>query len=749
MRRSEHSPHPACRRLSEGAHAIVYAQAIEFLVSLGEPRMGHEVLALAMDAGGTMTDTFIVDKAGNFVIGKAPTTPWDESEGFIESAQDAFAQWALDEQAAFAQFEIAVYAGTTMLNTLLTRTGRRIGLITSKGFEDILLMEQGRQVWSGYSHADRLHSATHVHNQPLIPRRRIRGVSERTDMFGEVAIPLYEADARVAAEEVLAQELQGLAICFLHSYANPHNEQRMEAICREVMAARGLSLPIYLSSHIRPVIRENQRVNATTIEAYAADPVRKQLHNVEGSAVQRGYRKQVTTMLAYGGLANIRHPRLHETLISGPIGGMLGAKYISQLLGEKNVLAVDMGGTSYDFGLITNGSFNLNNEPEIARFRLALPSIELDSIRGGAGLYVSVDPITNRIIMGPEGAGANPGPVCFDRGNLRPTITDCLAINGYLNKDNFLGGKVKLNLPAAKRELQSQIAAKLDLEVHAAADGILKLWLQMAQDATKRAIHVRGGDVADYVLMGYGGAGPLVLAGVSHKEPFKSVVTFPFAAAFSAFGCTTTDYSHRYTRSSLFSVAHNAEASAKVTVAKGLTALWHNLEAEARESFEREGMELAKIRYTRIAFVRYGGQLDEVEVPYDRDWQGAPEDVDHLLDLFEDLYTKMYAKAAKHPKAGYAILQVALVASIETRKPELPLFPEQGPTPSPAAQRGRREVYVNGQWQSAAIFDIDSLQPGNIIDGLAMLEHPATTLLVPARRRARVDGRKFIWLENV
>lgn len=711
--------------------------------------MTREVLALAMDAGGTMTDTFVVDTAGNFVIGKAPTTPWDESEGFIESSQDAFLQWGIDERTAFSQFEVAIYAGTTMINTLLTRTGRRIGLITSKGFEDILLMEQGRQVWSGYSYADRLHSATHVHNQPLIPRRRVRGVSERTNMFGAVAIPLYENDARVAAEELLAQDLQGIAVCFLHSYANPHNEKRMEAICREVLREKGIEIPIYLSSYVRPVIRENQRVNATTIEAYAADPVRQQLHNVENSAVTRGFRKQMTTMLSYGGLANIRHPRLHETLISGPIGGMLGAHYIAKLIGAPNVLAVDMGGTSYDFGLITNGTFNLNNEPEIARFRLALPSIELDSIRGGAGLYLSVDPITNRIILGPEGAGANPGPVCFERGNQQPTVTDCLAINGFLNKDNFLGGKVKLNLLAAQKELKTQIADKLRLNVHDAAEGIIKLWLQTALDATRRAIQVRGGDVADYVIMGYGGAGPMVLAGVSEGQPFKGVVTFPFAAAFSAFGCTTTDYSHRYTRSSLFSIKHHADTATKEAMAKGLTELWSQLEAEARESFVSEGMDLAKVEYKRVAFVRYGGQLDEVEVPFARPWQGTAGDIDHLLDSFEDLYTKMFAKAAKYSKAGYAVFQVALVASIETRKPEFPVYPERGLTPPAAAKKGERNLYVNGKWRKADIYDMDVLEPGNVINGLAILEHPATTLLVPATRRARVDGRKFIWLENL
>ena len=710
--------------------------------------MERHVLAMAMDAGGTMTDTFVVDSEGNFVIGKAPTTPWDEAEGFVESSQDAFRQWGLEERAAFSQFEVAVYAGTTMLNTLLTRTGRRIGLITSKGFEDILLMEQGRQVWSGYTHADRLHSATHVHNQPLIPRRRVRGVSERTDMFGDIAIKLYEDDARVAVRELLAQKLEGIAVCFLHSYANPHNEQRMEAICREIMAEQDVDMPIYLSSHIRPVIRENQRVNATTIEAYAADPVRRQLHSVEDRARNLGFRKQLTTMLSYGGLANIRHPRLHETLISGPIGGMLGAHYIAQILGEKNVLAVDMGGTSYDFGLITNGTFNLNNEPEIARFRLALPSIELDSIRGGAGLFLSVDPITRRIVMGPEGAGANPGPVCFDRGNLQPTVTDCLAVNGYLNKDNFLGGKVKLNIPLAKARLESEIASQIGLNVHDASNGILKLWLQQAQEATKRALHVRGGDFADYVIMAYGGAGPLILAGVSENQPFKGVVTFPFAAAFSAFGCTTTDYSHRYTRSSLFALSHKADRAAQEAVGRGLSELWANLEDEAHESFEREGMDLGKVQYRRVAFVRYGGQLDEVEVPFDRAWTGSAEDVDHLLDLFEERYTKMFAKAAKYPKAGYAIYQVALVASIETRKPEFPIFPDQGVIPPAAAFKGERDVYIDGKWYKAGIYDMEAMLPGNIINGLAILEHPATTLLVPLNRRARMDNRKFVWLEN-
>ncbi|NQU04209.1 MAG: hydantoinase/oxoprolinase family protein [Syntrophaceae bacterium] len=710
--------------------------------------MSRDLLAIAMDAGGTMTDTFVVDAEGNFVIGKATTTPWDESEGFVESSQDALGQWDVDENKAFTQFEVAVYSGTTMINTLITRTGKNIGLVVNKGFEDILLIEQGRQVWSGYSHPDRVHAVTHVHNEPLVPRKRVVGVSERTDMFGKVVIPLYENDARKAVEYLLNEEVEAIAICFLHSYANPVSEERMESICKEVMGAHDVSIPVYRSSKVQPVIRENQRVNATVIEAYAADPVRAQLHKIENSATKRGFRRQMTTMLSYGGLANIRHPRLHETLVSGPIGGIMGAQYLAKILNKNNVLAVDMGGTSYDYGIINRGRLQLTNEPEIARFKLNLPSIELNSVRGGAGLYVTVDPVTNRIVMGPEGARSYPGPVCFGHGNETPTITDCLAVNGYLNKDYFLGGKVILDLDAAHQALKRCVAEPLGLPVQEIADGIIQLWLHDAKEVTKRAIHLRGGNVADYTLMGYGGAGPLVLAGISEGLAFNSVVTVPFAAAFSAFGCTVPDYSHRYTKSCLLAIPYRADQSSKGGVGGALKVFWDELQKEANTSFEEEGMDLQDIEYKRIAYIRYSGQLDDVEVAADGKWSGSSQDVDDIITSFENLYSEIFVKAAKYPQAGYTILQVALVASIKTKKPEFPRLPLSGPSPSAQAAKGTRKVYMDGDWNTANLFEMDLLEPGNVIEGLAIIEHPATTLVVPANRRARIDDRKFVWLEN-
>jgi acetone carboxylase beta subunit len=248
--------------------------------------------------------------------------------------------------------------------------------------------------------------------------------------------------------------------------------------------------------------------------------------------------------------------------------------------------------------------------------------------------------------------------------------------------------------------------------------------------------------------MGYGGAGPLVLAGVTEGLPFKGVLTFPFAAAFSAFGCTTTDYSHRYTKSCMLNVPYQADAKTLLRVGKSLNELWDELQREAVSSFEGEGMDTRLIEYQRIAFIRYGGQLDDIEVVVNDDWRNTAEDMEFLIHNFEDEYSKIYARAAKYPKAGYMIMQVALVASIKTVKPQFPVFPLSSTVPSPKASKGTRQVYVDGEWHTADLYEMDMLEPGNVVEGLAIIEHPATTLVVPATRTARMDERKFIWLEN-
>ncbi len=257
-------------------------------------------LVLGIDAGGTMTDTFIVDDEGNFEVGKAPTTPQDESVGFLESTQDAISYWGdMKPEELFPKLSVVLYSGTTMLNTLLSRRGQKVGLLVTNGFEDMLLMNRGL-IWAGYGYADTLHAVTHIHPEPLTPKRWIHGITERIDMFGESVIPLYEEEVRQATFELLEVGVDAVGICFLFSYLNPIHERRAREIVESVRREVGREIPVYLSSEIRPVMREQSRLNSLLIEAYAAAPVRQQLLRVQERIHDYGFPNPLQTVLSYG-----------------------------------------------------------------------------------------------------------------------------------------------------------------------------------------------------------------------------------------------------------------------------------------------------------------------------------------------------------------------------------------------------------------------------------------------------------------
>jgi N-methylhydantoinase A len=702
-------------------------------------------LVLGLDAGGTMTDTFLVAEDGSFALGKAATTVADESVGFMESAVDAAAQWGIAPERLFPELSVVLYAGTTMLNTLLTRTGNRLGLITTEGFEDAVQMGRGMQIWAGYSYADRLHAVTHVHPDPLVSRERIVGVTERIDMFGEVVLPLYDHEVIVAAKRLLGEHVDAICVSFLFSFVNPQHEARARELIRQVLAEHEVEVPIFLAHEIRPVLREQSRLNSTLIEAYAAAPARHQLFRVERSIRDRGFPRQLQTLLSYGGLANIRYPRLHETLVSGPVGGVLGAKFIGDIIGEQNIVVTDMGGTSFDIGVITQGVVPIDSEPVLARFKLSLPTIALDSIGAGSGTVVKVDPVTHRIELGPESAGSVPGPVCFDRGGRLPTVCDCDLVLGYLNPDNFLGGKVRLNRAKAEQALREQVTDVIGVDLYDGCEGIVRMLDEQARLTLQDLITSRGFDPSSYLLMAYGGSGPLHAAGYTSGLDFKAVLTFPFAAAFSAFGCTTADLLHRYSASVRIPF-HPEPTDEELAVADAeIIAVWDRLEVQACREFEEEGADTEGLSFSRFAMMRYAVQLDDIEV---RCHARPAAPAATLVQLFEDLYERINRRVAKYRKGGYLITEIGLFARIPTPKPQFPRQILDGREPPSAAHREAREVYVDGAWRQARVLEMDGLRPGNIVDGLAIIEHPMTTLLVPSGTSASMDDRGFLWLSK-
>ncbi|RLG53120.1 MAG: hydantoinase/oxoprolinase family protein [Thermoproteota archaeon] len=710
----------------------------------------RKVTCVASDAGGTMTDMFFVDEEGNFVIGKASTTPRDEFIGFWESMKDAAEQWGIDlekeSQKVLPSVEVISYAGTTMMNVLLTRLGDKIGLIVTKGQEDHLMHGRGRQSYAGYSYDDRLHTASHIHEPPLVPRRLVKGVTERVNMFGEIVIPLYEDEARQVVEELLEENVNSIAVSFLYSYLNPENERRMREIAQEVMKGRDREVPILLSSEISPIMREGSRINAVTLQAYGAEPVRKQLLSMEKRLRERGYKYPLQILLSTGGIARITYPRLIEAFFSGPIGGMMGARAISQTVGIPNLVCTDLGGTSFDVGLIIGGEYFYLREVEMGRMLFNIPTVWMDSIGGGTGEYIRIDPVTKRLIVGPESAGAEPGPVCYNMGNTIPTVMDCMLIMGWLNPNYYLGGKLPLHTKLAYDAIKEKLADPLGLDPYEVAEGAVNILSNRTREEVRTRLFARGLSPADFHLLIYGGAGPLLMAEISRGLPFKGIFTVWWAAAFSAFGVAGMDHIHRYNRSTSIYVPHGAGPEEKMRAGEILNEIWEDLEKIANKDLDEEGIPKDQRKFQQVAYLRYFLQLDDVETPSPVNRIKSPEEWDGLINSFEEIYSNVFGEGAKQPEAGYQILEAGLIATAPRVKPALRKRPVSGESPPQKAYKGRRRVFYHGEWHDAKIWEMELLEPGNVVEGMAIIEQPATTLVVPPDRKVRVDEWGFLWM---
>ncbi len=702
------------------------------------------------DAGGTMTDMFVVDEHGEFTIGKAESNT-EESISYWNALADATGYWGIECDKDAKRFlpgtEVMVYSGTTILNVLVTRTGRKLGLICTRGNESTLQHERAKSVCAGYAQADRLHQVAHIHNEPLIPRKLIRGVTERIDPMGQVVIPVYEHEVREATEHLLNKGVEGIVIWLLFSYLNPMHEMKVAGIVADVMEKKGVRVPVFLSSEVCPIWREVSRLNSTLLHAYAADQVGKRLLRIEDRLKSNGYRFPLQMVLSSAGLANIRYPRLHEATNSGPIGGIMGGQYLSHKLGIENLVCSDVGGTTLDVGLLMQGEPVILREVEMAHMLFNVPSVAVDSIGAGTGTYLRLQSETRRLEIGPGSAGYDPGPVAYDKGNETPTIMDCCLVTGILNPDYHLGGRVKLNKELAYDTIKRKLADPLGIDVYQFAEGAIDLLNLRMREHIRRSIEVRGFSPSDYHLVGYGGAGPMFLAGYTEGLPLKGVFTVPFASVFSAFGCTTTDVVHRYQKSLFIVIPPGSPEAMKTQIGYGINAGWEQLEQQALKDLQEEGIAADQVKLEQIAYVRYMGQLEDLEVdsPVPR---LSAQGLDRLLQEFEEKYARVYSRAASYAQAGFQIMEIGIRATAAKPKPVIKEYALDDVHPPAEALKGKRDVYTKREWQKASIYELDKLNPGNQVSGLAVIESPTTTILVPAGKRLRIDEYKVLWLEE-
>ncbi|SFI71267.1 hydantoinase/oxoprolinase family protein [Thermoflavimicrobium dichotomicum] len=709
----------------------------------------HKPQILAIDAGGTMTDTFIIDDRGEFVVGKAQTTPEDESVGLLNSAEDALLYWGMTGEEAFPQMLTGVYSGTAMLNRLVSRKGRRVGLIVNKGMEDFHRMGRAVQSHLGYSYSDRLHLNTHHYDPPLVPREWTRGVTERVDMFGNVVIPLYEHEVEPAVRELVEEGVEAIVISLLHSYKNPVHERRVRDIARETIQKMGKDIPVFASVDYYPVRKESHRTNTTILEAYAADPSRHTLEKVNQRLSEKGAKFDIRVMASHGGTISFRANELARTLVSGPIGGVVGAKYLGEHLGISNIACSDIGGTSFDVALITQGDFTINTSPDMARLVLSLPLVSMDSIGAGTGSFVRVDPYTKSIVLGPDSAGYRVG-VCNPNGGIDTiTVSDCHVVLGLINPDNFLGGQVKLERERAYEAVKTQLAEPLGLSVEEASYGVIELLESQLRNYLESMITGKGYSPTQFVCFSYGGGGPLHTAGYVKGLGFEDVLVPAWAAGFSAFGCGAADFEYRYDMTLDINVPDGAAENQKTEAASVLQRAWSELQEKVTEEFVKNGFSRDDVRFRLFFRMQYQGQLNDLEIESPLMHVETVDHWDALVNAFEETYGRVYAKAARSPELGYTITGAIVRGVVDIPKPKIPEEELAGEEPPKEAYLGKRRVYWAGEWIEADIWEMEALKAGNRIKSFAIIESPATTFVVPFGFETVLDSHRIFHLREV
>lgn len=694
---------------------------------------------VATDVGGTCTDTIVVAQGEPFFIGKALSTPPHFANGVLDSIAIAADQMGLSIEALFAQSYLFVHGSTVIDNTLLTRGGSPTGLITTAGFEDTILVTRGAYGrWSGLPEDRIKHPVATDRPAPLIAPDAIRGVRERTDYKGEVLLPLDEAETERAVRELLKDEkAEAIAISFLWSFYNDENERKARDIVRRVAP----DAYVTLSSAIAPVPGEYERSSTAVINAYAGKITNQYVTNLKTLLGERGYDGPLMVMQGYGGLlpSDEAADRAVGMIECGPAAGVIGAKALGDLMADRDVIAADMGGTTFKVGVIQGGEIEYAREPLVDRYHYIAPKIEVVSIGAGGGSIISIDPRTNVPRVGPRSAGADPGPVCYGRGGTEVTLTDVFTLVGYMEPSTFLGGAMTLDIDGARKAFEAQISKPLDMSVEEAAFGIFRVASAQITDLIHEITVERGLDPRDYVLHAFGGSCPILASSFAEELNVKRIIVPYTASVNCAFGLVSADIVHEYSVTTTLPFDTDPEAINK---------LYAPLVETARKQLASEGFAGSDMALEWSVDLRYARQVHEVTTPVRGKKPLDAAALQALIDDFEALYERKYGKGSAYREAGIEMTMFRLSASGRLDRPEIKPLPLEG-ADADHARIGRRAIFVDARdgMAEADIFDFDKVRPGNRIAGPAVIHTPITTIVVQDRQHAHMDALRNIVID--
>lgn len=685
---------------------------------------------LGIDIGGTFTDATLIDEiTGEIRIAKVSSTPRDPSIGFLEATHRILHQAKIEPR----EVRYVVHGTTVATNAIIEGKIAATGFITTDGFRDLLEIQ--RQIRPS------LYDLQFEKPKPLVPRYLCFGIPERLDAHGNVLTPFDESAMRRVAEELRREKVEAVAICFLHSYINPAHEKLAGEILNEIFPEAVVSL----SSQVAPEIREYYRASTTIINVSIRPLVARYLQTIEARLREAGLKAELLVMQSSGGVFTFAAASEKPVFMveSGPAAGVIAATYLGGAVGYRDVISFDMGGTTAKAGLVQNGTPRVTKDYEVGAaaragtgsargkgYPIRTPVIDLVEIGAGGGSIAWVDS-GGALRVGPQSAGADPGPACYGRGGTEPTITDANLVLGRLNPEFFLGGEIKLDVERARQAIKERCADKLGMDVVAAANGIVEIANSAMINALRLVSVQRGYDPRDFVLVAFGGAGPVHANRLAAETEIPTTLIPMSPGIASAMGLLVTDLKHDYSATLIRRVDQLDSRAVEET--------FRSLESEGRAVLLREGIADIDMAFIRQIEMRYVGQSYELTLPVNNSELTAAE-IAQLLEQFHREHERAYGHSA--PGEPTEIVNLRLTALSHIKKPELrEIAKQKNPNETQQAIKSRRQVFFaeSGGYVDCPIYDRYRLGAGAIVPGPAIVEEFDSTTVIHPGFQANVD----------
>lgn len=686
--------------------------------------------AIDIDIGGTFTDCYIA-RGDRSVWSKARTTAYDLSVCTLQAIEEGAGQLDLSLDDLLAETSIVRYSSTLAMNKLIQRDGPKVALITTRGFDDTIFIGRCSQWADGIPFKTTRNIARMKRPEPLVDREMVVGVRERIDSTGEVIFPLDEALFLDQLRGLVDRGARTFVVSLLWSFMNPAHEQRIkELILQEYGDAFLGSMPVFLSSEVSPRIFEYPRTMMTLLNGYLHQAMYHELMGIAEEFRERAYRKPLMMVHNTGGMASVLKTSAVNTFNGGPVAGVMGSYHLAPLYGYRNVISADMGGTSFDIGMVAEGSTRFYQfQPVIDTWTVDATILDVRSIGAGGGSIIQVNPLLgNQLSVGPESAGSHPGPACYNQGGEQPTVTDADVVLGYLNPETFHGGRLTLDADLARQAIEERIAKPLGVSVEEAAllakrviDGT------MGGEIYKETV-LKGFDPRDFILFALGGAGPVHATGFAAAAQLETIVVFPYSSTFCAFGSSTMDIVHLYEKSlHLHLMDLHGRWFDDYATFNGVV---DGLIERGRQDFRGEGVDTDGAVWQLELDMKFGGQLNTSRTISPVLKLTSADDVAALYKAFERDYAAAYSAMGLTPEAGVEIENFVVRATVPMPKPAVQRMPLGGRDPSPA-HIGRRAAFWQGiGWRETDLYSRDLLKPGNGFDGPALIEAHDTTIVV-------------------